>query len=270
MNFFRDNKNSILLVTASVLFIVVMIISSAGKPSAGIVSDAFGVLLKPFQSVGSFISNCFEYADNADKYKNENILLKEQLIIANEKAKNYDELADENLRLRSMLELQINSKEFNLKAATVTASDTESWTSVIKLDKGLSDGIKKNDAVITEIGLVGYVCEVGRNWSKVVTIIDTSVSVSAKLEKNNEYCIVEGSASLIDEGFCSMKYVTTETPISTGDKLVTTGEGGIFPEGIVIGRVNDVKVNTNGLSQDAVVEPAVNISDLSEVFVVIK
>ncbi len=269
MNFFRDNRNTVLLILVSVILVAAMIAYSSGKPNAGIVNDTVGVVLKPFQSVGAYVGNCFRYASNADKFENENSLLKQQLIVMTQRAGNYEELKEENERLRAMLELQKNSADFTLKAASVIAADTENWSSTLKLDKGLSDGIKKNDAVMTETGLVGYVSEVGRNWAKVVTIIDNTSSVSAMIDRIGEYCMVQGDISLFDDGFCAMKYVTTESAISVGDILVTSGEGGVYPGGIRIGKINEIISNTNGLSLDAVIEPSVDFSELNEVFVVI-
>ncbi len=269
MNFFRDHKNSILIILATVIFVVAMISSASGKPNAGIVSDTVGIVLKPFQSLGTYFMNCFRYGEDAETFEAENTKLKQELIVANKKAADYDELSKENARLRSMLELRESSTEFEVKAASVIGTDTQNWTSVLKLDKGLSDGIKKNDAVITESGLVGYVCSVGRNWSKVVTVIDATSSVGAKVDRIEEYCVVKGDAELYSKGFCTMNYVTTQSKISAGDILTTSGEGGIFPEGIIIGKINEIRPNANGLSLDATVEPAVDFSSVSEVFVII-
>ena len=269
MNFFRDNKNPILLVISSLFFILLMIFSSVSSPNAGVFTDAFGLFLKPFQSFGTYVSNCFEYADNSEKYKNENMILKEQLVIANENAKNYSKLASENSRLRSMLDLKENATEMKLEAASVIGTDTENWSRILKIDKGSADGININDYVITESGLVGYVCDVGRNWANVETIIDPNSSVGAKIEKNDEYCIVDGDISLTEKKLCIMKYVTVDISISQGDIVVTSGEGGIYPEGILVGRICEIKENTDGMSQDAVIEPAVNFNELNDVLVIV-
>lgn len=269
MNFFRDHKNTILIVLATIVFTITMICSASGKPNAGIVSDTVGVVLKPFQAVGTYFVNCFRYGKDAETFESENTRLKKELITANKKAADYDGLSKENARLRSMLELKESSTEFEMKAASVIGTDTQNWTSVLKLDKGLSDGIKKNDAVITESGLVGHVISVGRNWAKVATVIDSSSSVGAKVERIDEYCVVKGDIDLYSKGFCAMNYVTTQSKISAGDILTTSGEGGIFPKGIIIGKINEISPNTNGLSLDATVEPAVDFSTVKEVFVII-
>ena len=79
MNFFRDNKNIIIISLITVLFVSSMIASTVGKPNAGIVSNTIGVVLRPFQSVGTYIINCFKYGADADKFATENTLLKQQL-----------------------------------------------------------------------------------------------------------------------------------------------------------------------------------------------
>jgi len=268
MNFFRNHKNSIIIILATVLFISLMISSSSGKPNAGIVSNTVGVVLKPFRIVGTYVSNCLRYGADADKFETENTLLKQQLISMTQKSAHYDKLSEENAKLRSMLELSKTSLEYNLKAANVISSDTQNWSSCLTIDKGLKDGIKKNDAVITEIGLVGYVSEVGRNWSKVVTLLDTTSSVGAVVERIEEYCIIQGDVSLLDENLCAIKYLTTDTAVSVGDIVATSGSGGIYPSGITIGKITEVKPNSNGISWDAVVAPLVDFSDVGEVFVI--
>ncbi len=270
MNFFRNHKNSIVIILLTVLFVSLMISSSAGKPNAGIVSNTIGVVLKPFRSAGNFVSNCLKYGVDADKYETENTILKQQIIAMNKKCADYDKLFEENEKLRSMLELSKTTSEYNLKAANVIASDTQNWASCLTIDKGLKDGIKKNDAVMTEIGLVGHVSEVGRNWAKVVTILDTTSSVGAVVERIEEYCMIQGDVSVFDKNLCAIKYLTTDTAVSVGDVVTTSGSGGIYPSGIAIGKINEIKPNSNGISWDAVVAPLVDFSSIGEVFVVIK
>ncbi len=270
MNFIKEHKNTVIILAITIVLIVVMIFSSAGKPNAGIVSDTIGVVFKPLQSVGSFISNAVKYGKNADKFETENTLLKQQLIITNQKVADYDKLSEENAKLRAMLELSKSSTQFNLVASNVIASDTENWTSILRIDKGLSSGIKKNDAVITETGLVGYVSDVGRNWADITTLIDSSNSVSVVVDRIEEYCMLQGDVTLIDKSMCAIKYLTTETSVSIGDIVTTSGAGGIYPPDITVGKITDIKPNSNGISWDAVVQPVVDFSQITEVFVILK
>ena len=178
-------------------------------------------------------------------------------------------LEEENAKLRAMLELQKISQDYKLVATDVVATNSTNWSSTLKLSKGLSSGIKKNDTVITESGLVGYVSDVGRSWAEVTTVVDTSSSVSAIIDRIDEYCMLQGDISLYEDNLCMMKYASVDTSISVGDILTTSGEGGIFHSGIQIGKITEIKVNKNGISQDAVVEPFVNFDNIDTVMVII-
>ncbi len=270
MSFFNNHKNGIITILVTILFVALMLSASADKPNAGIVSNTIGVVLKPLNSVGTYISNCLKYGKDADKFVTENTLLKQQLITLTQKSADYDKLSEENAQLRSMLELSKTTKKYNLKACNVISTDTQNWASSLKIDKGLKDGIKKNDAVINEIGLIGYVSEVGRNWANVVTILDTQSSVGAVVDRIEEYCIVQGDVTLFSDNLCTIKYLTTETAVSVGDIVTTSGAGGIYPSGITIGKINEIKPNSNGISWDAVVAPVVDFSKVSQVFVIAK
>lgn len=269
MIFLKTNKNKIIVILITIILVVFMAVSSMGKKSAGIVSNTFGVLLSPLQSAVTYVSDCLSYGADRGRYENENTLLKQQLITAQKKAADYEELAAENEKLRAMLELQKSSKEYKLVASDVVSTDSSNWSHTLRLNKGISSGIKKNDTVITEAGLVGYVSDVGRTWAEVTTIIDTSSSVSAVVERIDEYCMLQGDISLYDKNLCAMKYAATDSAVSIGDILSTSGDGGIFPSGLGIGKISEIKVNTNGISQDAVIEPFVDFSDLDTVLVII-
>ncbi len=266
--FFKTCKNKILLVSVSIILLVLMAVSAVGKPKADILSDTFGAVLTPLQSGINYISACLSYGADRDKFESENTILKQQLITAQKRAADYDELSKENDRLRSMLELTKSSKDYKLVAASAVGTDSGNWSSTLRLNKGLSLGIKKNDTVITEAGLVGYVSNVGRTWAEVTTIIDSSSSVSAVVERIDEYCMLQGDISLYDKGQCAMKYASTDSAVSIGDILSTSGDGGIFPKGLQIGKIKEISVNTNGISQDAVIDPFVDFDDVGTVLVI--
>ena len=268
MIFFKTNKNKILLISATVVLIVIMMLTSYGKEKAGIVSNTFGTVLSPFQSVADYIAGSFNYGADRGKYESENKVLKQQLATARQSLATQNTLAAENAKLRAMLELKKNSLNMELVAADVVAGDFANWSNSFRINKGISKGIKKNDAVICENGLVGYVSEVGRNWAQVVTIGDLSSSVSAIIERTGEYCLIQGDISLYEKNLCSMKYTSPDTVLSVGDTVVTSGEGGIYPEGIQIGKVVEITENVNSVSRSATIEPFVDFSKVKTVLVV--
>ena len=137
------------------------------------------------------------------------------------------------------------------------------------INKGIKDGITQNCAVITPYGLVGYVSEAGRSWAKVCPIVDSRVSVSASIIRVANTAIVQGDMSLMEEGLCKMAYVSKEAGIEIGDYIETSGAGGIIPAGIYIGKVVEIRNDITGVSQEAVIKPGVDFSNLKEVMVIL-
>lgn len=268
MIFLKTNRNKIILISVTFVLVVLMAISSIDKDKAGIVSNTFGIVLSPMQKIVTYVSDSLSYGADRDKYAAENNLLKQQLVTAQKRAADYDDLAEENTRLRAMLDLQKASKDYTLTACDVISADANNWTSVLRINKGLKHGIKKNDTVITEAGLVGFVSSVGRTWADVTTIIDTSASVSAVISRIDEYCMLQGDISVFEDNLCVMKYASGDSAVSVGDILTTSGDGGIFPSGIQIGKITKITANTNGISQDAVIEPFVDFKHLDTVLVI--
>lgn len=268
MNFFRDNSGKIIIACITAILVVLMALSSIGKPNAKIASDTVGIVFTPLQKAFHYVGNCFKYASDKNKYSDKNVRLKKQLAEANKKLSDYDKIVEENDKLRSMLEIKNKRKDFNLVAANVIATDTSNYKSTIKIGKGLSSGIKKNDAVITDEGLVGYVSSVGRKWAVITTITDTSCSVSALVSRIDEHCIIRGDMMLFDEKKCKMEYASDESVMSVGDKVVTSGSGGIYPEGITIGKISKIDNTGSGISMEAVIDPAVDFFDVEEVLVI--
>ncbi len=268
MIFLKSNRNKIILIAVTFVLVLIMAISSIGKDKAGIVSNTFGIIISPMQRVVTYISDALSYGADRDRYAAENNLLRQQLVTAQKRAAGYEDLAAENAHLRAMLDLQKASQDYALTACDVISADANNWASVIRINKGLKHGIKKNDTVITEAGLVGYVSSVGRTWADITTIVDTSASVSAVISRIDEYCMLRGDVSVFEDNLCVMKYASADSAVSVGDILTTSGDGGIFPQGIQIGKITQIKANTNGISQDAVVEPFVDFKHLETVLVI--
>ena len=125
------------------------------------------------------------------------------------------------------------------------------------------------DCVVSAEGyLVGIVSEVGLNWATVLTIIDTDIELGARIFRTGEIAIAEGDFSLMSEGRLKLSYLSGETEILTGDQIVTSGLGGYYPSGLVIGAVESVQTEDDGLARYAVLAPLADFDALTEVFVI--
>ena len=161
-----------------------------------------------------------------------------------------------------------NEKDFDTVACDVVAYQIDNFSKTFTINKGISDGITRNCAVITPYGLVGYVSEVGRNWATVSPIVDSRVSVSATIPRVANTAIVQGDMNLMDKGLCKMTYVSIESGIEVGDHIETSGAGGIIPAGIYIGKIQEIKDDVTGVSKEAIIKPGVDFLDLNEVLVI--
>lgn len=273
MYFFHKNKFKIMLAAATVLLMVIISADyvSDTKKSGGF-AEISGSIFVPVQgcvtSASGSVSGFFNYLKNMKGYEKENEKLREYVAQLEDEIRKTESLKFENKRLRSLLELKQNQTEYKTVAADVVAFSTGGFSKSYTINKGLKDGITENCAVITPYGLVGYVTDVGRSWAKVCAIIDASVNVSASIERIGNTAIVQGDMSLMEKGMCKMTYVSKESGLEVGDYIQTSGSGGIIPAGIYIGKVKEIKNDVTGVSQEAVIKPGVDFSNIDEVLVI--
>lgn len=273
MYFFQKNKYKIMLIAATVLLVVLIIVGSVvNRKKAGGVSNAVGTVLSPAQNLladaGNSVSGFFEYLTNMNRYEKENKALRERIATLEDELRKTDDLKAENERLRKMLDLRENEKEYATVAADIIAFEMDNLSKSYTINKGIKDGITQNCAVITPYGLVGYVSEVGRNWAKISPIVDSKVSVSASVMRVSNMAIVQGDMTLMEDGLCKMTYVAKDSGIEIGDHVETSGAGGIIPAGIYIGKVSEIKDDLTGVSKEVIIKPGVDFSNLNEVMVI--
>ncbi len=190
--------------------------------------------------------------------------LVDQLMVENVRLK---EVEAQNEDLRRKLNFVETHPQYTLRAAEVRgqviAAEPNNFMSVLIIDVGKRTGIRKGMPVITESGVVGHVRAVGPNWARVLLIVDPSSSVAAVLQDSRLQGIVSGrlGQDLI------MNYISQERPISVGEMVLTSGVGGYYPKGLVIGQVVEVMQNDIEPFQQAIVRPAVNFEQIETVLV---
>ncbi len=150
--------------------------------------------------------------------------------------------------------------------ASLIGADSSSWFRTVFIDQGEDAGVRKGMAVVSPEGIVGHVVAVSRHAAKVLLITDRSSAVDVTVERSRARGIVEGKRG---EG-CELKYVVRGQDVKPGDRLVSSGTGGIFPKGLPVGRVTRVERGNRGLFQRAEIEPSVEFNRLEEVFVILE
>ena len=171
-----------------------------------------------------------------------------------------EEIRLENERLRHLLGFKQKFRQSSIPALVI-GRDPNNWSSVIFIDKGEDDGIVKDMVVISGQGLVGRVREQGKTMAKVMLINDIDSKIGAVIQKNREQGLLVGTP----EGKCKLIYLSLDSDIGEGDKVLTSGMGGIYPKGIWIGKVEEVAKQKGRLYKYAIVKPSSELSKLEEV-----
>lgn len=265
-------KKAFTIIVILIFLIIIMNLSQWERERLTFVEDVILTVVSPFQNavfrISTEVRDVFEHFSERQDMDRENAELKQSLGDYQRITNQLEELKQENKRLREMLDFREKS-DYTLLPARVTARDTSGWFSVIVINKGYSDGAAKDMAVINNDGLVGHILSVSRNSSKVLLLSDSSRAVSGVVRDSRETGVigfVEGSVE--QPGYCRMINILRESEIEKGDVVVTSGLGGVFPPGLVIGQVIEVGDDEYGLLKYALIKPAVDFSRLEEVFVV--
>jgi len=211
--------------------------------------------------ISSFLSS-FRPSEELIK---ENKKLKNQVNELKKENETLKEALEENKRLKKLLEFRNELDIAPLTTAQIVGREPDSWFQAVTIGKGSKNEITKNMVVLNNEGLIGRVMVVSPYSSKVMLITDGGSYVPALVRENRVSGIVYGTGNR-----CEMKYISIEAEIKTGDTVVTSGLGQIFPRGIVIGTVDKVYPSPNKLFQRAEIEPSVQFESLEDVIIIVK
>jgi rod shape-determining protein MreC len=265
MKFIKSKLFIVCLCVAVVLVLVPAVLTAFGQ--VDIVRSGLKTIAKPFEWCGSrmadavsgFVSVFTEY----DRLVEENQQLKDTIESMKNDAADNEVLQKENEWLKDYLEFHSQNPDFVLTDADIISHEAGNFSTVLTLGKGRVHGIKVNMPVITSDGVLGYVGEVGLDWCKVVSIIETSSKVGVYTDRSGVIGTVEGDLNLRAEGKCLMSYAA-DADIKVGDRVYTSGTGSIYPGGLFIGRIASIEADEATRSLMAVVEPSVDFSALPQ------
>jgi rod shape-determining protein MreC len=196
--------------------------------------------------------------------RQENLLLKRRIDLLEIENSKYQELLLANQRLRNLLRFQENTNE-SLLAARVIGWDSSRLYKSIILDKGKSDGLTGKMAVVNSEGVVGRIVSISPNYAQALLITDQNSAIDGLVQSSRARGMLKGGGS----GGCYFDYVIKTCEIETGDRIVTSGLGGIFPKGLSLGTVKEINDSPNMLFKEVRVIPAVDFSKLEEVLIVL-
>lgn len=253
---------------------IIMVILAGGViflGQRGLFSPISGALIAPFVPIQQFVAQIYNNVTNTifapsdlQQLRTRNAELEQQV----------SDLIDENARLKefenrynvasALLDFARTNPEREYLAADVVGRDESLFLRYVLLNRGSSHGVTRGMPVVTHQGLVGIITESTANASKVLLITDASAAVNVRLQESRAEGMLIGQQS----GELRLLYITLDVDMKPGDRIITSGLGGQFPPGIVVGTVASVRRRDNDVAQEADVKSAIDFNRLESVLII--
>ena len=269
MSFWKRKSVKAAVITAICLFLLMFVNHFSGRnPVEGILKTVFAPIQHGFSYIAYKADQFKTFIWEMDTYKEQN----EELILRVNELEKYNKdtehYREENDSLQNLLELKESIDDYTTLAASVISYSSNNWYDTVEINKGSRNGVSVGNSVITDKGVVGVVTEVGFNWATVSSIMNTGSATGVRVTRTGGIGVVEGDGTFLRQGLCKMSFLDRNSGIIVGDLLETSGSGGVYPPGIMVGKVKDISSDNSGTLEYATVEPAVDFSKLYAVIVI--
>ena len=271
-NYLKTNGVRIAVLVLAVALLLGLGAAARGG-NVGFLHNATGVLIAPAQKVVSSAVNFFDsiygYLYEYDALVAANESLRAQLADAQQSARDGIEASEENERLRQLLDLRAKHTDYVFESAKVVLWSSSNWSHSFTISKGTDAGLELGEPVVTEYNVVvGQITEIGRTWATVSTVIDVDMSLGAFVGETGTSGIVLGEYALMKNRQAKLTYMVDGAQIYVGDEVLTSGAGGAFPAGLVIGHITAVQTEAGGQVMYGLVEPECAFDSLVQVFII--
>ena len=269
--FFLFRRYTLLIFIILLLLFALVLMSLRAKQRKGV--EFFDALLmevcSPFQKASTLViktvQGTFQQYIFLVNLEKENRALKKKITEIQEENHRIKEMKLANERLRQLLQFREKNSP-SMIGAEVIGQDPSSWFKSITIDKGERDGVKKGMAVVSPAGVIGQVLKSAPHYATVLLITDYSSAIDSIVQRTRAKAIVEGKG----ENRCQLKYLLRAEEVAVGDVVVTSGLGGNFPKGLMVGEIKKVDKKGHGVFQYAELVPSADMTQLEEVFVIME
>ncbi|MDD6797983.1 MAG: rod shape-determining protein MreC [Clostridia bacterium] len=270
LNTFFTPKNMLIVLTVvCILFVGASFFTDKlSAPVRAVVSSVVIPMQKGMNNLGLWTYDKAETMKELGEVIEQNAELQSRIDSLVEENNQLKQDSYELERLRDLYELDEKYPGYTKVGARVIGKGSDNWFNTFTIDKGSKDGIEVDMNVIAGGGLVGIVTSVGDNYATVHSIIDDSSKVSGMLIDTGDNCIVNGDIKLMDSGLLRVQYFKKDVVVRDGDKIVTSNISNDYLEGILIGYIKDVTMDSNNLTQSGYLVPVVDFAHLQEVLVI--
>lgn len=273
MNKRSSHHKGIRIVVAAAVIAVATLVVSVLSSSSGPLSGVLGAVASPVRSglstLAEWVEDRYNYAFRYDELVQENQKLKQRVAELEQSAREGEDAIEENERYRDLLGLAQKRTDFDLESAYITARGATNWASTMTLNKGTNYGVAVGNCVIDQYGnLVGIVDETAYNWCTIITVVDTEIEMGGVVSRTNSAAILEGDFALMGEGKLKLAYLPETTQLISGDEVLTSGLGGVYPFGLKVGTIDEILAEPSGMGRYAILTPSAQLDELRQVFVI--
>ena len=270
-NFFKSTTFKVLIIVAAVL-LSASILATVTSTSTSPLTNVIEFITSPLQNAAAYISAKWDGMTggfiSSKSYQDRVVELEQQVADYQKQLVDYEKTKKQLETYEDFLGVRESNPDFQWEHATVIGRDSADAFGSFTINRGSKHGVKVNDAVISGEYLVGVVTEVNPTSSVVRSVFDPSVNVAAYEIRTGELGYVCADYKLSAEGKCKLAGLQTDTAISQGGIVCTSGTGGIFPKDLIIGTVSMIQKSETDLSAYAIIDPPVNSKEIRECFVI--
>ena len=267
----RRKTYALLLALAALALIATIYMTSGERDRLTPMEYVVREILSPVQTglfrVAGWVNNAVRTLTTLSLKVRETEVLKREVAILTAENVYLEEQRLENIRLRKLLNFEEKIPHKTL-AAEVIARDPGNWLNTVTLNKGTGHGVKKDMALVSCEGLLGRVVSASSNTANALLVIDPRSAVGGVAQRTRSLVLVEGDPGA--PGMCLVKCLTMESDLVIGDKILSSGLGGIYPKGLVIGEIVELIPGKYGVGSAARLKPAADFARLEEALIILE
>lgn len=214
------------------------------------------------------VERYYNYIFGYEELEAKNAYLEQRIMQIEDEIRSADSLQRDNARLRELLHLTDAHPDYQLCDAYIISWDSSNWKSTFTIGKGTNSGLAKGMVAITEYGqVVGLITDIGPNWARITTILDSSLEISASIASSGHTGVVQGAYNSGFAGKLRMNYLPSDAVLRNNDQVVTTGSS-VYPKDLILGYIEDASFDETGVAKYAMLRPAADFDRLEQIFIV--
>ncbi|MBR6551887.1 MAG: rod shape-determining protein MreC [Clostridia bacterium] len=235
-------------------------------------TTAMSVVFSPIQRLASSFSN--EMTGLSASFTSSSVYIEQiedlenQISEYRKQLADYEELKQKVTAYEEFYNIKVQNPDYQFAYGTVVSRDVADPYGSFVINAGSTSGIEVNDPVIYGDYVVGVVKKVNLSTCVVYTVLDPRVNIGAYESATREYGYVSGDSKLLKKGLCKLQGLDRSSSIVSGGIVCTSGSGGVFPHGLIIGEVDSVTSDKVTTSTYATIKPYTNLNDLTDVFII--